>query len=906
MSARNTALATHLLIAAVLMALLLTAMCGAQNRPAALNQQLLQNGEGSPDAAAAADSSNPVISMTDVPSSTLMTPLTSPPSHLPQSLLNMAPPLLLSLPLPSLPLQSSSLPPQYSPPPSPLPPSPPPPSPLPPSPPPPSPPPPSPLPPPPPSPPPPSPLPPPPPSPPSPPPPSPPPPPPSPPPPSPPPPPPSPPPPSSPPRSPPPPSPPKKNSPPTPRGQQPMNTKISPRLPEPRQLTPQLSPSPPRPKSRLPSPQSPPPHTNPTKKSTTPSSSPTPVQAAKTPSSPPRPSPMGKVTVVSSPKSSPSPRPQPLPRSPPLIPSNPLAPFGAASVQQYSSSSNGDEVLVLSVHPDPRNDAATASLPPAGLPGIPTDDEARLFFTAAYTSGDAVLPGLIPALVYRRLAFGSGVDPKLYDALETGDALQIDGQQRVPSATTAGVIRQTGAAATTGSLAAAAASGSPRLTASMPDQDIDSDPIQATSVGRVGMSINSYLNSLSYIVPQPRPVTSITFIVNICGLANTIKREDLLPYWDGSASDGPTLPQFFSECTHGGESFRSEDNVIVGPIDVPCSATPSNKRPYDSQRCTDREVFGWMQYAMDAVRQIRPALTLQPGSPERRIILIPDMPACAEWMSLASVGCSKDCPIFVKMVPGMSPRALVSQLIHDLGHTYSLSHSGLREGALVGRAGGPRADPTCPLGAAARTGGLTCPNAANSMKNGWLTLLDSKPRNNITGTFFGLAKLPVTSARRDSVVLLTMPSTSKAATDPSHGTTSTFYISYRRRYNGRVYDTGLPADLSGQVYVHQYDGATARVGTPYKPLLVGSSSNVDSYKRLSLGPTASSYFALRLVSMDSDTATVQICSIRGVALPKQEAGAPGGCESACQDGFDNDCNGLADEADPSCAACFGR
>ncbi|GLI59674.1 hypothetical protein VaNZ11_001613, partial [Volvox africanus] len=121
--------------------------------------------------------------------------------------------------------------------------------------------------------------------------------------------------------------------------------------------------------------------------------------------------------------------------------------------------------------------------------------------------------------------------------------------------------------------------------------------------------------------------------------------------------------------------------------------------------------------------------------------------------------------------------------------SYSLSHSGLREGALTGRSGGPQADPTCPLGAATYPGGLTCPNAANSMKNGWLTLLDSKPRNNITGTFFGLIKLPATSARRDSVALLVVPSISKVATDPSHSATSTFYISYRRRSNDRAYDT---------------------------------------------------------------------------------------------------------------------
>lgn len=36
----------------------------------------------------------------------------------------------------------------------------------------------------------------------------------------------------------------------------------------------------------------------------------------------------------------------------------------------------------------------------------------------------------------------------------------------------------------------------------------------------------------------------------------------------------------------------------MGPIDVPCTAKLSG-RAFDSQRCTDREVFGWAQYALN-------------------------------------------------------------------------------------------------------------------------------------------------------------------------------------------------------------------------------------------------------------------------------------------------------------------
>lgn len=50
--------------------------------------------------------------------------------------------------------------------------------------------------------------------------------------------------------------------------------------------------------------------------------------------------------------------------------------------------------------------------------------------------------------------------------------------------------------------------------------------------------------------------------------------------------------------------YSSTDNIILEPIDVPCSFTPTNNRPYDSQRCTDRELFGWMQYALDVTQEV--------------------------------------------------------------------------------------------------------------------------------------------------------------------------------------------------------------------------------------------------------------------------------------------------------------
>lgn len=66
-----------------------------------------------------------------------------------------------------------------------------------------------------------------------------------------------------------------------------------------------------------------------------------------------------------------------------------------------------------------------------------------------------------------------------------------------------------------------------------------------------------------------------------------------------------------------------------------------------------------------------------------------------------------------------TPRAVVSQLMHDLGHTYSFSHAGAVASAVgpdLPFAPGPRADTGCPMGCASEAVGLVCPNAANAWK----------------------------------------------------------------------------------------------------------------------------------------------------------------------------------------------
>jgi hypothetical protein len=102
-----------------------------------------------------------------------------------------------------------------------------------------------------------------------------------------------------------------------------------------------------------------------------------------------------------------------------------------------------------------------------------------------------------------------------YGALETGDKVDLVGQQRTASEQQA-----------PGADAAASPGGADwGLSAAGADEQPDSDYIQVAQARPAESSFSRYLKSLSYIMPKPRAVSSITFLLNICGTVNPIKPE---------------------------------------------------------------------------------------------------------------------------------------------------------------------------------------------------------------------------------------------------------------------------------------------------------------------------------------------------------------------------------------------
>ncbi|KAG2446831.1 hypothetical protein HYH02_008391 [Chlamydomonas schloesseri] len=644
--------------------------------------------------------------------------------------------------------------------------------------------------------------------------------------------------------------------------------------------------------------------------------------------------------------------------------------------------------------------------PPAEPGGSSTDgstvvdDEQRLYFRVRPEGTGGPLPDGTTPLVYRRLLFSAPVDPVDVAALETGDLVYHKGQERrrapavAAAATSAGRRRgrsrqlllvsstagraleavqdellgsdggsssAAGSSSSGGGSSSSNASSSRRRTedgvpeadaadtqpnlVSGVDLDWDSDFFNATYINR---KANSFYNDKARVpdllaqLGRPVDVTSVTLILNVCGVNNTITSEQLDAYYFGSgdgasgsggsgAQDGPTLKNFFDTCSHGYAPFKRERNLILGPINVPCAAVPSSGRPFDTHRgCSDRELFGWSGWALDWVMQNAPHVPLDRYSSTRRIFLLPDLPACASWTSLASVGCSANCPVFLKVAADATPREVVSQLMHDLGHTYSFSHAGAVASAVGSDqppAPGPRADIGCPMGSASEEVGLVCPNAANAWKAGWVTLLDEAAVVNSAQQLVTF-KLPPAAVRDTSVVQVAVTPEWRDGGGGGGGHTNYFYISFRMspalpatppaaegtdgsggdatpapKPDPGLYDAGLDPSLDIKVFVHQYDGLTVRMGTPYKPVLVGSSGSLSPGAIITMPQQVMKYFKVRVGAPDFEGAPVTVCTSPPGGMPISEQPEPGNCDM-CYDGVDNDCNGATDQEDGSCEGCF--
>ena len=72
---------------------------------------------------------------------------------------------------------------------------------------------------------------------------------------------------------------------------------------------------------------------------------------------------------------------------------------------------------------------------------------------------------------------------------------------------------------------------------------------------------------------------------------------------DAYSKGGDTLERFVSTISYGKWAMSPSDNIVLGPVDIPCSGRTS-KGDFDSSRCGPQDFLSWAEIAMDYAAQV--------------------------------------------------------------------------------------------------------------------------------------------------------------------------------------------------------------------------------------------------------------------------------------------------------------
>lgn len=205
-------------------------------------------------------------------------------------------------------------------------------------------------------------------------------------------------------------------------------------------------------------------------------------------------------------------------------------------------------------------------------------------------------------------------------------------------------------------------------------------------------NVSIYLPDFSVGTAIPQ-ITSITYLLNICDKLNPVNITNLRNVWFNKPI---SLKSTFQTCSVNTTTFTESNNIIVGPINIPCGI-------YDFSQCSGASLYGIVDYAD---RYAKETLGIDISIYRRRIMMLPYMETCM-WAGLGNVGCGSTC---IAWMNG-SPTIRLSTVFHELGHTFGLLHSGFGSEEY--------GDRTSAMGISASDN--ACYNSANNVKLGWGT-----------------------------------------------------------------------------------------------------------------------------------------------------------------------------------------
>lgn len=274
-------------------------------------------------------------------------------------------------------------------------------------------------------------------------------------------------------------------------------------------------------------------------------------------------------------------------------------------------------------------------------------------------------------------------------------------------------------------------------------------------------------------------IKSITYVVSYCGLyaIDMTKLQSNL---------NPGMDNYLQGCSFNKIKFSPSNNIIVGPIDVPCTSQNMNLLS-----CELPTLISLINYLNNYAQTV---LNIDITKYKHRLAMLPVGNACT-FGGLGDVGCASFCNTWYNGNSGLQ----LEVIAHELGHNLGLMHS-TTPGYEYG-------DGSCIMGLSV---GARCFNAPQSWKLNVSYPLITYDDLSLTSSVWNIWTIYEIMFQPNSFIKIN-PTWSS-----SFPSSMSYYISYRSKYG---YDSNLLPQWINQVYIHQFSRET-NVFDFTKPVLI--------------------------------------------------------------------------------------